>query len=232
MNLQVQTQAQAPVPGTPGWAMLRTLAGIAILSGLLVVLVYEFTRPIIAENERLLTERAVFQVLPGATRKADFLLTDQGLVHADSGGGGVRLFAAYREDGSLRGVAFPASARGYQDVIQFMFGYDPDCECVIGSKVLRSTETPGLGDKISTDPEFLENFVALDVRLNDARDALANPIVLVKQGTKKAAWEIDGISGSTISAAAMARAVHEAAQRILPRLQRDLSLLKAHEPKS
>jgi Na+-translocating ferredoxin:NAD+ oxidoreductase subunit G len=50
--------------------MLRTLAGIAILSGLLVVLVYQVTKPIIAENERILTEQAVFEVLPGAVSKA------------------------------------------------------------------------------------------------------------------------------------------------------------------
>lgn len=96
--------------------------------------------------------------------------------------------------------------------------------------MLRSTETPGLGDKIDRDPDFLENFVALDARLNTDGTALANAIQLVRQGTKVSPWEIDGISGSTISASAMARAVNDAAQRLVPLIQRDLAVLSAQVP--
>ncbi|MGQ9660035.1 MAG: Rnf-Nqr domain containing protein [Thermochromatium sp.] len=54
--------------------MLRTLGGIALLSRLLVALAYQFTLPIIAENQRVLTEKAVFRVLPGAVGKRDFVI--------------------------------------------------------------------------------------------------------------------------------------------------------------
>jgi electron transport complex protein RnfG len=228
MSLRVDTQSL--IPKTPSWAMLRTLAGIATISGLLVVLVYQVTKPIIAENERILTERAVFEVLPGATSKVDLVLTDKGLVPAGGGLTGPLLFAGYRSDGSLRGIAFPAAARGYQDVILFLFGYDPECACIVGSKVLRSTETPGLGDKIDTDPVFLRNFEALDASLNPEGTGLANPIVLVKHGTKRAPWEIDGISGATISGQAMARALNDAAQRVVPAIRRDLANLSTRTP--
>ncbi len=208
--------------------MLRTLGGIAMLSGLLVVLVYRLTLPIIAENQRVLTEKAVFQVVQGAVMKHDLVLTDQGnLVGADLGAQGIRLYAAYDAAGQLAGVAFPGAARGYQDVIQFLFGYDPDCECIVGSKVLKSTETPGLGDKISTDAEYLKNFEALDARLNPEGTGLANAIVPVKQGTKTQPWEIDAISGATISSNAMARAVNEAAQQVVPAVRRALADLAA-----
>jgi Na+-translocating ferredoxin:NAD+ oxidoreductase subunit G len=226
VNVEIQPQPQA----TPSWAMLRTLGGIAILSGFLVVMVYQFTKPFIAENERLLTEAAVFEVIPGAVAKADFVLTDRGLVAAGEGAVGVAVFAGFGADGRLRGVAFPGAARGYQDVIQFLFGYDPACECIIGSKVLRSTETPGLGDKIDTDPNFLENFVALDASLNPEGTGLANPIVNVANGTKTEPWQIDGISGATISVKAMTRALHDAASRFAPMIQRDLAMLTAEAP--
>jgi Na+-translocating ferredoxin:NAD+ oxidoreductase subunit G len=228
MNIKVDVQLQ---PGaTPSWAMLRTLAGIATLSGLLVVMVYQFTKPIIAENERVLIERAVFEVLPGAVAKADFVLTAQGLAPAGEGASGVALFAGFGSDGQLRGVAFPGAARGYQDVIQFLFGYDPECECIVGSKVLRSTETPGLGDKIDTDPNFLENFTALDASLNEQGTGLANPIVHVANGSKTEPWQIDGISGATISVKAMTRAVQDAAERFIPMIQRDLAILTVEAP--
>ncbi|RKT46676.1 FMN-binding protein [Thiocapsa rosea] len=230
VELQPRSQGDSGARVTPSWAMLRTLAGIATLSGLLVVLVYQATKPIIAENERILTEKAVFEVLPGAVSKVDFVLSDRGLMRAGEGAVGVSVFAGFAADGQLRGVAFPGAARGYQDVIQFLFGYDPACRCIIGSKVLRSTETPGLGDKIDTDPVFLENFVALDVSLNPEGTALANPIVNVAQGTKTEPWQIDGISGATISVKAMTRALQDAASNFVPMIQRDLATLTAEAP--
>ncbi|WP_296806180.1 FMN-binding protein [Thiocapsa sp.] len=230
VELQPQSQPGAGAQVAPSWPMLRTLAGIAILSGLLVVLVYQATKPIIAENERILTEQAVFEVLPGAVSKVDFVLSDQGLVPAGEGAVGISVFAGFAADGQLRGVAFPGAARGYQDVIQFLFGYDPACECIIGSKVLRSTETPGLGDKIDTDPVFLENFVALDASLNPEGTGLANPIVLVAHGTKAAPWQIDGISGATISGKAMARAANDAAERFVPSIRQELAKLVEAAP--
>lgn len=224
MTAEAQVQQAG---GTPAFAMLRTLGGIAMLSGLLVVLVYEYTLPIITENQRIATEKAVFRVVPGAVAKRDFLVGPDGLIAAEVAGDtdGETIYAAYDAAGNLKGVAFPGAAQGYQDVIKFLFGYDPACRCVIGSKVLKSTETPGLGDKIDFDPAFMKNFEALDARLNTGGDALANPIVTVKHGAKANPWEIDAISGATISSAALGRALNAAAQRTVPSIERDLTKL-------
>lgn len=221
--------AEAQVHPTPTWPMLRTLGGIAMLSGLLVVLVYQFTLPIIAENQRIATEKAVFRVVPGAVSKRDFVATQGGLVPATEAADeeGTTVYAAYGGDGKLVGVAFPGAAQGYQDTIKFLFGYDPHCQCVVGSKVLKSTETPGLGDKIDFDPAFMKNFEALDARLNAAGDGLENPIRAVKHGTKVNPWEIDAISGATISSAALGRALNASAQQVAPLIQRDLGTLSA-----
>lgn len=205
--------------------MLRTLGGIAAISGLLVVLIYQVTAPIIAENQRVRTERAVFQVIPGAVEKRDFLLTDQGLVPAGQGAQGEAVFAAYDSAGALLGVAFPAAAQGYADVIRFLFGYDPGCQCIVGMQVLKSTETPGLGDKIATDPAFVSNFKALDARLDPLGKGLANAIETVKHGTKAEPWQIDAISGATISSVATGRALNQAAQRLVPAVHRSLGVL-------
>ena len=207
--------------------MLRTLGGIATISGLLVVLVYQVTLPIIAENQRVRTERAVFQVIPGAVSKRDFVLTDQGLEPAGGGAQGEILYAAYDSAGALKGVAFPGGAQGYSDVIRFLFGYDPACQCIVGIRVLKSTETPGLGDKIEKDPAFLANFQSLDASLNADGSGLANPIETVKHGTKTDSWQIDAISGATISSNATGRALNQAAQRLVPAVHRSLDLLQS-----
>jgi electron transport complex protein RnfG len=222
-----EAQAHTPPP-TPGIKMLLTLGGISMLAGLLVVLAFQYTAPIIAENQRIAIEKAVFQVVPGAMERRDFFLGEQGLEAATEGdeASGERIYAAYDADGQLKGIALKAEATGYQDVIRILYGYDPACECVTGIRVLKMAETPGLGDKIAFDPEFLANFNALDAALNAARDALANSIVAVKHGNKTQPWQIDAISGATISSAAIGRMINASGQRMFPLIQKNLAQLK------
>lgn len=216
---------QAP-PAPPGFRMIRTLSLIAMLSGLVVVLVYQWTLPIITENQRIATEKAVFEVVPGAATRRDFLLGPDGLVPAGAEGSGEQVYAAYDGDGRLRGVAMPAAAQGYQDMIRLLYGYDPSCECIRGIKVLKMTETPGLGDKIIKDPEFRKNFEALDASLGEDRASLRNPIVTVKHGAKQHPWQIDAISGATISSNAVGKALDQSAQALVPLVQEHLGQLE------
>jgi Predicted NADH:ubiquinone oxidoreductase, subunit RnfG len=206
--------------------MLRTLGTIATISGLLVVLADQLSQPMIADKQRLLTERRVFQMVPGAVSKRDFVVTPEGrLEAADSGASGDPVYAAYDADGQLKAVAILGTGSGYAGPVQVMFAYDPGCQCLVGSKVLKSNETPGFGDKLDFDPAFLKNFEALDARLNDEGTALANAIVTVKHGTKTEPWQIDAITGATISSRAMGKAANQAAQRAAPAIQRDLAKL-------
>ena len=219
-------------PDTPGAAMLRTLGLVAALSGFLVVFAYQITKPMIEENQRRAIERALFNVVPGAVARRDFLVTDQGVVPAGEGATtGTPVYAAYDPEGRLKGVALEAAAQGYQDVIRVLYGYDPECQCIRGIEVLKMAETPGIGDKIAKDAEFQKNFEALDAGLNAAGDALAHPIVSVKHGTKSKPWQIDAISGATISSKAVARMLDDSAQAVAPVLQAHLDVLQ-HAPRA
>ncbi|CRI67410.1 Electron transport complex protein RnfG [Thiocapsa sp. KS1] len=218
--------AQPEAAATPSWAMLRTLGGIATISGLLVVLADQLTAPMIAEKQRILTERLVFQLVPNAAAKRDFMITAEGrLEAAGEGVTGDPVYATYRADGRLEALTITGEGSGYAGPVRVMFAYDPDCACIVGSKVLKSNETPGFGDKLGTDPDFLKNFEALDTTLDADGRALANPIVTVKHGTKTAPWQIDAISGATISSRAMGKAANAAAQRAVPIIQRELANL-------
>ena len=217
--------AVAASPGTPGFRMVRTLALIAMLSGLVVVLVYQWTLPIIRENQRIATEKAVFEVVPGAEWRLDFLLGPEGLVPAgpDAGSEGVVVYAAYDSKRRLKGIAMPAAAQGYQDIVNLLYGYDPYCQCIRGIKVLKMAETPGLGDKIITDKAFLKNFEALDATLNAEGSALAHPIVTVKHGSKQHPWEIDAISGATVTSKTVGKALNRSAQALAPTVRAHLA---------
>ena len=214
MNGEAQIQ-QPPMPSAT--AMIRTLAGIAMLSGFLVVLVFQLTKPMIEENQRRAIEKAVFQVIPGAVRRVDWVVTDSAAVPAGPDAPeGIPVYAAYDADGRLKGIAARAGAVGYADMIHLLYGYDPECRCIRGVKVLKLAETPGLGDKIITDPAFVANFEALDARLSGDGTTLANPIVTVKHGTKGNPWEIDAISGATVSSKAVGKALNRSARTLLP----------------
>lgn len=220
-----ETTMQAP--DTRSMAMIRTLGIIAMISGLLVVLVFEWTKPAIEANKRELIERAVFQVIPGATQRHDFVVSTDGVLPAaEASAGGITVYAGYDDAGTLRGIAAEAAAQGYQDVIRLLYGYSPECECITGIRVLKLSETPGLGDKIITDPDFRANFKALEAKLNAQMSALANAIVTVKHGSKQHPWEIDAISGATISSAAVGKALNDSAQHLLPLLVPHIGELK------
>ena len=215
-----------PLPSS--LSLISTLGVVAMLSGLLVVLVYELTKPIIAENQRLATERAIFKILPHAKSRLTFVIKEGSLqqVNENEKLEGELIYAGYDADNQLVGIALNAAEQGYQDIIKLLYGYDPDVGCITGYDVLKSTETPGFGTKITTDEAFLANFTCLDAKVNSQFTALVNTIKTVRHGTKQNPWEIDAIAGSTITSNALGRMFNQSGQKLHPIIAQNLLLLK------
>lgn len=228
---EVPPEHTSSVAQTPSARLVATLGGIAMLSGLLVVLTFQLTLPRIEENKRLALEKAIFEVLPEATSKQSFRLDEAGLtlLPADAAEG-ANVFAGYNAEGQLTGLAMEAAARGYQDTVRILYGYVPQTECVVSFTVLESRETPGLGDKVETDPAFLANFNCLEAKLNESKDAVAHPIVTVKNGQKTQPWEIDGISGATVTSVAIGNALRSSTIQMLPLLAEHMDSLPLQAP--
>jgi len=207
---------------TPTFTLLRALSVVSAVCGLIIVASYLLTLDRAKDNRRLASERAVLKVLPDAKAVKPFLALANGdIVPAGEGdppSGAVRFYAAYDDKGKLDGIAAEGAAKGYADIVRVMFGYRKACQCIVGIGVVSMRETPGIGDKILTDKDFLANFKALDVRLNDELSALANEVKVVKHGTKTEKWQIDAISGTTITSRAVGKGINDAAQQLLPRL--------------
>jgi electron transport complex protein RnfG len=186
----------------------------------------------VAANKKIATERAVFKVIPAAKSIAEYVALPAGGIEPRVGAGdtaivpgAVKFFAAYDAAGKLAGIAAEGGAKGYADTVRIMFGYSPDCQCVVGIGVVNMRETPGIGDKIITDKEFLANFNALDVKLKGDLSVLANEVKAVKHGTKTSPWQIDAIAGATITSRAVGKAINDTAQALLPRLVPNLEKL-------
>jgi len=213
--------------GTSSLVMIRTLAGISALSGLLIVVAVQATTPTIKLNKAEMLKKSVFEVLPGISSFQTFKLEDDRLILLQGEDEkAVKLFIGYDQDHALKGIAVEASGQGFADVIRVLYGYDPSKQAVIAMKVLESKETPGLGDKIYTDANFAENFKALDVKLDSSRTHLANPIEVVKHGEKQNPWQIDAITGATISSKAVGKLLNQSAQEKLPIIVKNMDTLQ------
>jgi electron transport complex protein RnfG len=225
-------QPEVTPPASPTAAMIRTLGLVSAICGLIIVGAYEGTYDAVAANKKIATERAVFKVIPAAKSIAEYVALPAGGIEPRVGAGdtanapgAVKFFAAYDAAGKLAGIAAEGGAKGYADTVRIMFGYSPDCQCVVGIGVVNMRETPGIGDKIITDKEFLANFNALDVKLKGDLSVLANEVKAVKHGTKTSPWQIDAIAGATITSRAVGKAINDTAQALLPRLVPNLEKL-------
>ncbi len=190
--------------------LVVTLGLAGLLSGLAIVSAYEWTRPRIEANQASALRNAVFRVLPGAVTFERWTLRQDELKPADNVLASERaVYAGCGARGQLVGFAVPAEGAGFQDTIKVLFGYLPNQLSIVGLEVLESRETPGLGDRIYKDDTFLGNFQSL----------LVDPqITLVKKGTKHAAYEVDAITGATISSQAVVNILNAAVQEWGPRL--------------
>jgi len=215
-------------PTTPSAAMIRTLGIVATVCGILIVTAYQGTLDAVNANKKLALERAVFKVIPGAVSVKEFVASRSGIVPAGAvlPDGAVKFYAAYDAAGSMKGIAAEASAKGYADSVRVLYAYEPVKQVVTGMGVVSMRETPGIGDKIITDAAFLKNFVALDVALSADMKTLANAVKVVKHGTKQNAWEIDAISGATVTCKAVGKGIQQSAQKLLPLLVPHISTLQ------
>lgn len=204
-------------PKVIAWQLYRTLVGLGLACALLIVAVFLVTAPVIDSNRQAALQAAVFQVLSGASDFTAFYLLNGNLEPAgDAANRGELVFAGFDKGGALVGVAIQASGMGYQDTIEVIYGYDPQRQQIIGFQILQSRETPGLGDRIASYPPFLRNFQALDVTLNRDQSSLLQAVTAVKEGRKTVPWQIDGITGATISSNAVASILQASAGRLLP----------------
>ena len=197
--------------------MLISMTAIGVICAFFIVLTYQGTMDKIAKNKAKALDRAVYKVLPGISRIRPFYL-DKDLNFSDTPSGdksAQKIFAGYDSTGILKGIAIQGRGKGYGELLSILYGYDPNSQKLVGFYVLESKETPGIGDKIEKE-SFLTNFHALDVSLSDDQGKIKNPVKVVKQGKKSNPWEIDGISGATITSRAVGEIVRVSTESIVP----------------
>ncbi|MCB1041811.1 MAG: FMN-binding protein [Acidobacteria bacterium] len=186
--------------------LVGVLTGLGVACALILTLVAQTTAPRIAANHAAYLQKAVLQVVPGG-------VTQEPLEWE-----GVQAFEVRNAGNELQGYAVVCETRGFQDVIAFIYGYDPNRESVTGMKVLSSRETPGLGDKIEKDAIFLEHVSNIAVPVEN--DALVHQVEFVKPGQRLHEWQVDAISGATISSRAVVKGLSDSTALWVPQLKK------------
>lgn len=159
--------------------IISALVVVGIFSGVALVFIYNYSMPRIKVNIKNETERAINYIFPDAARneptkdKGVFKVTDSG--------------------GQLIGYAFLAEGNGYQGLIKILAGADSKLTSLRGIEILESSETPGLGAEINSD-SFKKQFAGL---------SLAHDIEYVKNEKPDKPYEIEAITGATISSRAV-----------------------------
>jgi electron transport complex protein RnfG len=213
----------APVEQAPtsAWSIYRAIVGIGVLCALLIVTVYQTTAPRIRDNQERFLAQAISEVLPAAQSTVAVELSDDGRLVETTDAISLPVFLGYDENDDLVGAVVTAEGMGYQDNIRVLYAYSFELAAIVGFKILDSKETPGLGDKVEKEPHFLANFEQLDATLSADGAALLNPIVTVKQGEKTERWQVDGITGATITSEAIGMILNNSANVWAPVLEKN-----------
>jgi electron transport complex protein RnfG len=206
---------------TSAMSIYRAIVGIGVFCALVIVIVFQSTADRIRENQARFLAAAISEVLPATRSTVAVDRAESGQLEATTESPALPVFLSFDENARLIGAVITGEGMGYQDNIRVLYSYSFNKNAIVGFKILDSKETPGLGDRVEIEPHFIANFEALDVRLNDAGDALNNPIVTVKQGEKTDPWQIDGITGATITSEAIGNILNDSANVWAPILKRD-----------
>ena len=189
--------------------LISTITIAGAIAGLLMAVLFVWANPRIQAHANTEMMSALDEVLAKPAKIETYLIYRNRLVKQAPAGidtvGMPRVFAGYREDGTLIGFGMTSTEPGFSELLTIAFGYDPNAKVITGMKVLDSKETPGIADEIIT-PGFAKRF-----------EKRAVPIKGIKVGRSTGdAHEVDMISGATISSRALISAINHQMARVQP----------------
>jgi electron transport complex protein RnfG len=171
--------------------MILVLVIVGLVSGVVLVSVYNYASPLIQRNEEAALKEAIFKVLPG--------IAEYNELKKD----GVSLYEGVKRDGDVLGYVFIAEGNGYQGPIKIIAALNRDLSHLTGIEILESSETPGLGAEI-TNEFFKEQF----------RNLLILPGITFTKGAASKPNEIQAITGATISTRAVVEILNGEIEKI------------------
>lgn len=184
--------------------MVAILTIVCLLSALSLTLVNNITADRIAEQKQKAKLHAVLSVLPKDRLHYDNDLDKDMMKIAEwtnKDGTPKEVYIA-KNQGKAVGIAFTSTGDGYGGSITIMMGIEPD-EKIIGIEIIEHQETPGLGSKIENQT-FKDQFNGKTAQ--GSQDA---KLTVIKGRNAKSSWEIEALTGATISPMGVVQAIND-----------------------
>jgi electron transport complex protein RnfG len=169
---------------------------VTLVASVTLAVTAHYTRAPIAAAEARDLDASLSQVLP-AEFNDNALATDT-VSLTDADGAQVKVYRA-RKDGQVRGVIYQVTGKGYAGPVVLVMGVDRDGK-ILGVRVTKHAETPGLGDKIDA--------AKSDWVLAFNGKSLTEPPPS-RWAVKKDGGEFDQFTGATITPRAVVKAVKQ-----------------------
>ena len=169
--------------------MLLSLTGICVVAGAVLAAVNNLTAGPIVASKAAALETAIKAVTPEFNNKP----SEESYMVATPEGDSLRIYPA-KMDGQFVGAAVESfSKKGFSGEIKVIVGFDTEGK-LCNYSVLQHAETPGLGAEIAGE-HFQGEFTGKKT-IENGEIALG----VVKNGkVEKADYQVDGISGGTIT---------------------------------
>jgi electron transport complex protein RnfG len=175
---------------------------LALLYGGALAGVETSLRRKIIDNKMNETYDKIPHLVPGADReKTQQANQTESVTVMSADGEQRRVFCAVAADGTQQGWVLPASGQGFADRIELLIGLDSQATTITGLFVLDQKETPGLGNFITSDELFLNQF---------AGTAADDPLVVTKADPAPGSNQIRALTGATVSSESVTEIVNNA----------------------
>jgi Na+-translocating ferredoxin:NAD+ oxidoreductase subunit G len=198
------------------------LVTIALVAGLAIATVHEWTRPMVLAQRGGELGEAALTVMPGAESYRIYTRDADGRPRLSGDDDKHELFIGLDDRGQAVGAAIVGSGMGYADTIELVFGVHRDLDRLTGMRVVASRETPGIGTVITDDKEWVESFSRIELPF-DEQDRVQD--LRVRENARFEAGEVDAISGATVSVFAVTRIISRSLAEWLPILREELDEL-------
>jgi electron transport complex protein RnfG len=185
--------------------LVVVLTIVCLISALSLALVNNVTASRIAEEKHKTKLRAVLSTLPRDQVHYD---NDPGkdIVKipewTEKDGTPKEIYLGKRQD-KVVGVAFTSVGEGYGGFITVMVGVDLN-EKITGIEIIEHAETPGLGAKIESSELFKNQFKGKSTEGSENGE-----LTVIKGRNAENNWEIEALTGATISPRGVVQAVNE-----------------------
>jgi len=171
-----------------------SLGIVALLTSAALVIGNQMTKEDIHKAEERDLQASLAQVLPAGSYDNDLLKDTIKVAGPD--GAPLTIYRA-RKAGAVSGAVFQVSSRGYAADVVVLIGLDPAGK-MLGARVIKHQETPGLGDKIDiAKTKWITSFEG---------KSLGDPPA-DKWAVKKDGGIFDQFAGATITPRAVVKAV-------------------------